>query len=447
MGRKRKPFIVGGQEVEINAPGLNVVRGEELYWCASRTVEGRLALSRGYKPVTVLIHATEELNTTTRDGLRALALRCQVLQKEMLDWLADPEGQTALIFDGTLDSLIRCYQQDPESGYGGVKANTQGDYDDSLTVLSNARGKRRLDRLNGQDFTKLFLELMQPAAQGEPPRIRRARGAIKLLRILCAYGSDLGIEICQKHFDTLERKRRSFRVPDDVSKAWRELKPKKVAMTFDHAQAIVRQALSRGTRRHRSIALGVAAQFEFTLRQIDVIGYFTRVKHTAVSKGAIVSRGLIWHPGLTFEAIASGVLDLTTSKNAVSSVFDVAEYPLFLEALATVPMDERAGPLVTNDNGLPMKQRYYDELYNEIATTAKIPPEVWNMRARHGGLTEGYEAIVTHPEASAAELQDLKYHGQHTSVRTTLNEYVKPGTGPSKRIARRRVEKRKRDQA
>ena len=126
--------------------------------------------------------------------------------------------------------------------------------------------------------------------------------------------------------------------------------------------------------------------------------------------------------------------------------FEVAEYPLFLEALAAVPAGERTGALVTNDNGLRMKQRYYDALYDDVAAKAKVPDEVWNMRARHGGLTEGYEAIVTNPEATDAELADLKYHGQHTTLRTTLNEYVKPGTGPSKRVARRRVEKRRRDQ-
>jgi len=140
------------------------------------------------------------------------------------------------------------------------------------------------------------------------------------------------------------------------------------------------------------------------------------------------------------------VLDLTTSKNAVEGAFEVAEYPLFLEALAAVPDNERSGPLVTNDNGLPMKQRYYDALYDDVTAKAMVPPEVWNMRARHGGLTEGYEAIVTHPDATDVELADLKYHGQHTALRTTLNDYVKPGTGPSKRVARRRVEKRKRDQ-
>jgi hypothetical protein len=41
-------------------------------------------------------------------------------------------------------------------------------------------------------------------------------------------------------------------------------------MTYDQAVAIVAEGLRRRTRRHRSIALGVATQFELTLRQVDV---------------------------------------------------------------------------------------------------------------------------------------------------------------------------------
>ena len=69
MPLKRRPFIVDGEAIEIDAPGLKVVRGVDLYWCASETVAGRLALSRGYQPATARIYPTSELNTTTRGGL------------------------------------------------------------------------------------------------------------------------------------------------------------------------------------------------------------------------------------------------------------------------------------------------------------------------------------------------------------------------------------------
>jgi hypothetical protein len=55
---------------------------------------------------------------------------------------------------------------------------------------------------------------------------------------------------------------------------------------------IVAEGLQHGTRRHRSVALGAAAQFELTLRPSDVIGEW--VDGTIpLQAGAIVDRGQI----------------------------------------------------------------------------------------------------------------------------------------------------------
>jgi hypothetical protein len=56
--------------------------------------------------------------------------------------------------------------------------------------------------------------------------------------------------------------RMTLRVPKDVHRAWTSGRSTKAAMTYEHAAAIVAEGLQRGTRRHRSVALGVAAQFE-----------------------------------------------------------------------------------------------------------------------------------------------------------------------------------------
>jgi hypothetical protein len=101
--------------------------------------------------------------------------------------------------------------------------------------------------------------------------VRLAKACVRsMLSILLNYGAELGLPGCLDLAQVLERM--TLRVPRDVRTAWRAKRPTKVAMTYEHAAAIVAEGLSRGTRRHRSVALGVAAQFEFTLRQIDVIG-------------------------------------------------------------------------------------------------------------------------------------------------------------------------------
>jgi hypothetical protein len=49
--------------------------------------------------------------------------------------------------------------------------------------------------------------------------------------------------------------------------------------------------------------------------------------------------------------VRRGELDLETSKTDFEAVFDVTLYPLFQQALASVPASERHGPLVTHGRG------------------------------------------------------------------------------------------------
>jgi hypothetical protein len=95
---------------------------------------------------------------------------------------------------------------------------------------------------------------------------------------------------------------------------------------YEQAGAIVAEGLKRGARRHRSVALGVAVQFELTMRQADVIGVWERLGSAeTVEAGAIVESGRIWRPRLRFEDFAAGQLDLETLKNAGRAV-DIAEH-------------------------------------------------------------------------------------------------------------------------
>src|SRR5690348_5227817 len=95
----------------------------------------------------------------------------------------------------------------------------------------------------------------------------------------------------------------------------------------------LREGLSRRTRRHRSLAIGVAAQFEFTLRQIDVIGEWESVDHVEeLPAGTIINHGQVWRPALRFEDIVLGISNLTTSKNDAKATVDVTAYPLFIQA-------------------------------------------------------------------------------------------------------------------
>jgi hypothetical protein len=437
MPRKRRPFVVNGATVELDAPGLKIVRNEP-YWLPPKG-----AAARGYLPRTVRLHYPALTFSLIADAIMivgppadfaALARHCGILQAEMLEWLVDPEGCEKPVYDGTLRSLINCYQTDKESPYHGLQENTRRCYDDWCTTLERAAGAKRLDRLTGRDLRKWFLEIMKPAEPTGPPRVRLARGCVRqMMPILLGYGAEIGLPGCLELAEVLNRM--TLRVPADTRREWKASRPKKLAMTFDQAAAIVRAGIAKGTRKHRSVALGVAAQFEFTIRQIDAIGRWVRAERRAITPTSIVRHGKLWRPGLCYEHFASGTLDLSASKNDKEAVFDVASYPLFVEALAAVPELERAGPVVVMDDGLPMFRRYYIKLYQELAVAADVPTAVWNMWARHGGITEAQE--------SGVDIVDASKHAQHSNIATTTRHYIVPSIETSRRVAGKRVAHRR----
>jgi hypothetical protein len=429
MARKRRPLVLNGESVELDAPGLNAFqqRGEfYLYWRASPA-----ARKRGYVPRDVRLYF--DINTAA--GRLELERRCQVLTAEMLAWLGDPEGRNKPVYDGTISALINCYLSDADSPYIGLRQNTARVYGDWCRTLNRAIGQRRVDHLSGQDIRQCFLRLMEPATPGGTPRVRLAKSCVRsMLSILLNYGAELGLPGCLDLAEVLGRM--TLSVPQATRRAWKTARPKKAGMSYEHAAAIVSAGLKRGTRRHRSVALGVAAQFELTMRQVDVIGIWEKLDQgEPVKPDAIIRRGRIWRPGLRFEDFAAGRLNLETSKNQGRAVFDVTAYPLFQQALAAVPATERYGPLVTDEGGRPVKRRYYLALYRDVADAAGVPRAVWNMLARHGGATEA--------QAAGVALQDIAEHAQHTDINTTRRVYIEPTIETSRRVARQRVAHRK----
>jgi len=429
MARKRKPLVVNGVTVELDAPGLTIIErsnGEvHQYWRVSEE-----ARARGYLPRTVRLY----YDVATMVGRLELERRCKLLTNEMLAWLGDPEGQKKPVYDGTMAALIHCYQTDKNSPYHGLRQSTARVYGDWCRTLERAIGRRRVDRLSGQDIRDCFLSLMEPAAPGGAPRVRLAKSCTRsMLSILLSYGAELGLPGCLDLAQVLERM--ILRVPQTVKRAWKAARPKKTGMTYDQAAAIVAEGMRRGTRRHRSVALGVAAQFELTTRQVDVIGYWERIDRTVgVEPDSIVDRGQVSRPGLRFEDLAAGQLDFETSKTDTRAVYDVTAYPLLQIALAGVPCLERRGPLVADDSGMPVRRRHYWDLYREVADAAGVPRTVWNMHARHGGATEAQQAGV--------DLADIAEHAQHTDINTTRKHYIVPSVETSRRVAKQRVARR-----
>src|SRR5581483_11674374 len=144
---------------------------------------------------------------------------------------------TRPVYDGTLHSLIACYQRDPLSPYRRVKQNTRESYDDWCRVLDRKFGARRVDRLLGQDFRRWFEEIAAPIGDA-PPRLRLARGCVRqMLPILFAYGAEVGLSKCKELYGVLEIM--EFKVSQDVLDLWHERRQPQQAMTYAQAEKIV----------------------------------------------------------------------------------------------------------------------------------------------------------------------------------------------------------------
>jgi hypothetical protein len=426
MARKHQPLLIGGIQVETTGKGFRLIdrgKGVDAYWYAAKR-----AVKKGYSPSTVRLHG----DLTSYADVQAMFKRCNELWTEMLEWLEHGESDRRPVYDGTVGSLVKCYQKDPESTYHELRFNTQRGYNSWFTALVLIAGSRRISALAGTDLRGWYREVRKPKRLGQPPRERMAKAIIQAMRISLAYGRELGLADCISLSAMIEGM--EFRKENDEKRIGKPAPKKKVVMTYGQAEAIVKQGLSRGTVRGRSVALAVAAQFEFTISQIDAIGYWMPAATVAVEPGMKVRGGKVWRPGLRFEDFESGILDLARLKTGRAAQFDVAEYPLFQLALSSVPFAARTGPVVTDTDGDPVRYRVFYGMYRDVADAAGVPKEVWNARARHGGGTEA--------RASGASIEDTTDHMQKSDMEGTRRDYIGGNVETTRRVARSRVAKR-----
>lgn len=431
MGRKRNKLVINGVDFFLDAPGLRVISRKngsvDLYWYAPKR-----AAKSGFKPVVQRLQG----NLDSEPAMHAVSQRCKRLWEEASRWMAECPAKRLPDYDGTVHSLIECYQTDTDSSFHDTRYNTQRGYRTWFAALDRVAGNQRIKRLTGASLREWHRTVRAPKTKGGQPRERLAKAVIQATRIILAYGREIGLEDCISLSQMIEGM--EFRRENDEKRLGKPKPKPKVAMTYEQAEAIVRKGLEIGTHRGRSVALAVAAQFEFTISQIDAIGYWMPVHGVHNTEGQIFSAGKVWRPGLRFEDFETGILDLARLKTGRSAQFDVAEYPLFQLALSAVPESQRNGPLVTDNDGLPVRYRVFYGMYRAVADAAGVPKEVWNARARHGGGTEA--------RASGASIEDTTDHMQKSDMEGTRRDYIVGNVETTRRVARKRVASRKKQQ-
>lgn len=447
MPRHRSPLIVAGVPVEIDAPGLAIIERpngrREPRWIA-----GDRANRLGYAPKTVRLH----FDLDDRADVERMAERCRLLQTEMLDWIGDPARDERLVFDSSLSSLIKLYEKHPQSPYHTLRANTKRSYKEWLTALDRQCGGRRVDRITGPDLRIWFEKFREPtitikkgpdgkvlSQHISPPHNRWAYGIVRqAMRILVNFGMELRLDPCYE-LDRILGKIK-FRSAEEGEQGEKRARKRRIAMTYEQAEAIVVAGIKKNTVRHRSVALGIAAHFEFAMSQIDVIGEWEKIDRVrGVAAGAIISRGQVWRPGLRYEDFKDGVLDMDRNKTSVPGIYDVTEAPLFLRAIAAIPEGERSGPLVVDAHGIPIRRRFYAALFRELADAAGVPIEIKSMHGRHGAASEA--------DAAGVDEDDIGRFLQHSNPSVTRKHYIKGSVERSRRTQRARVASRDKKKA
>ena len=151
-----------------DAPGIRARRRRggsvAFYWIASDASKSPLV--KEYPVRTVRLHF---------DTDEERSARCWRLTAELKEWLTS-RGVGKQAFNGTLTSLIDCYQRDEDSPYRAVKWNTRRHYDEILALIAGAYGARRVDAPHRQGLRPLVSGVQRTGDTGRkrtpPPRLQ-----------------------------------------------------------------------------------------------------------------------------------------------------------------------------------------------------------------------------------------------------------------------------------
>jgi hypothetical protein len=217
----RKPSDAPGLNWKKSRSGMMVPR-----WRATKK-----ARELGYRPSLVRLYVDPNDHA-------AIAERCRKEWAEMEAWLANERSVPR--FDGTIASLIDIYSSHEESPYQRLRYRTQINYDKDLRVLKETVGDRRIDKLDGDDFSRWYNKWSEPKPPGSPQRISRAHSLITRLRLLFAYGQTKLYPNCEKLVNVLAKMR------------FKNNPPRKVVITYRQVVAFIAKAHELNSRDWRS---------------------------------------------------------------------------------------------------------------------------------------------------------------------------------------------------
>jgi hypothetical protein len=342
----------------------------------------------------------------------------------------------ATTFDGTLRSLINCYQTDPDSRYHKLRFKVRTNTDYKLRRIAEWHGDEDLGDIGGRTIIAWYKKWT-----GDGVKLSTGKAYTGQLRTLFSFGrSLLGIEDCVRlgmvmHDFKAESGRRGQK-----------------SITSEHADAVRYKA-----RIHfgwPSISLAQAFQFECTFRQKDVIGEWVPLAEPGISE--VIDKTEKWIRGIVWQEIDDNlILRHVTSKKQKDAEVDLKLAPMVLEELReytggepVVTVDKAtkkvtvhrhllpaSGPIVICDtNGLPWTDCEFRRKWRKVANAAGVPKDRKNMGSRHGAIEEAIQAGVP--------VEFVRHAATHSNVSQTL-AYDTSQAKSTARTMEARVEHRK----
>ena len=355
----------------------------------ARWVPRRDLVLRGYSTRAPQLWSGTIISEAEQAALQSEANR---LQAEMLAW-----AQTQLpmpgTFDGTMSSLIQCYQTDPDSSFRKVEYATRHGYGRMLRRIDKTVGERVIKELKGRDFLRWY-EKWSKDGLHKPT----AHSLMSLCRTMFTFGmtllNDKQCERCKTLLSGMKFQGAGRRTE---------------IVTAEQVLLICEQAYLAG---RQSMALAQAFQFCVMLRQKDVIGAWVPLAEPVPSD--VIDGQWKWIKGIRWESIDAALkLRHVTSKRGKPLEVDLKLDEILMTELAAVPEHRRHGPVIIDEaTGLPYRDKVYRDLWRQLARNAGIPDSVQTRDSRAGGATEAF--------ALGADIDAVRQAMTHSQASTTM---------------------------
>lgn len=394
-----------------NAPGINWRRtseGWEAIWRARTDL-----VKRGFLPKN---HHLWSGTALTEIEAKEISDNCRRLQDEMLVFSRGGLPHQINAFDGTIRTLVNCYQTDPDSTYHKRRYHVRQATDKMLRRVVDRHGAEDLRDITGRTLLAWHKEW----SDGEQ-KLAMGHAFVGLLRTLFAFGATMLADAeCERLSGVLHRMR--FKAP----------KPRDETLTAEQAAAIRKVA-----RQHfgwQSIAFAQALQFDLMLRQKDVIGEW--IPQTEPGLSDVTSGSMKWLRGLRWNEIDGNLmLRHNTSKREKDLTVDLKLAPMVLEEIKLgICTQTPSGPLVICDtSGLPYSASEFRRKWRLVADKAGVPKNVRNMDSRAGAISEATDA--------GADLEHVRHAATHSDIAMT-QRYSRGSADKIANVQRLRVEHR-----